>query len=238
MAWLVEKNWFLHGPNFEIIANPDNTKLINNTGICSFLPWNPSNQPVVARHKEPYKGKLDVMTIVGGPVGVSRKFRDLVETFEPGVHVFAPLILERKNGERFEEDYFLFTTQQDIDCLITENDPNNFEYLWTSEETGHKQILCRLTKSGREVPISVRAIADKHLWTAGLLGLNELFVSDEFMIAMRKTLRGRICDERRCVDVDRAWIAEEQMGPLLPRHQAYVASGRTQVDRTLGEIWE
>lgn len=33
------------------------------------------------------------------------------------------------------------------------------------------------------------------------------------------------------------WIAKEQMGPLLPRHLAYVASGRRQVDLTLGDIW-
>jgi hypothetical protein len=236
MAWLVEKNYHVRGPNFEIVSNPGNTKLLNNIGICSFLPWRPSDQPVVARQVETYRGKLDDMTIVAGPVGVSRRFRDLVERFEPGLHIFAPLILERKNGQRFEEEYFLFSTRQDIDCLITNNDPNSFEYI-SGFEPDETRILCRLTEPGREVPISAPAIEGKRLWTAGLLGLNQMFVSDEFMEAMRKTLRGRIRDERRCIDVARPWVAEEQMGPLLARWKDYVALNRQSVDLTLGEIW-
>lgn len=73
--------------------------------------------------------------------------------------------------------------------------------------------------------------------TAGLLELSQMFVSDEFIEAMRKTLRGRICDERRCIDVARPWAAEEQMGPLLARWRDYVARDRQSVDLTLGEIW-
>jgi hypothetical protein len=69
------------------------------------------------------------------------------------------------------------------------------------------------------------------------LGLSQLFVSNAFMDAMRKTLRGYISSYDRCIEVDRPWLAEEQMGPLLQRHLAYVASGRRQVDLTLGDIW-
>lgn len=236
MAWLVEKNYHIPGPNFEIVANPGNLKLINKIGICSHLPWQPVPEPVVARQDKAYRGKIDDMTIVAGSVAVSQKFRDLVEEFEPGVHAFSPLILERKNGERFEEDYWLWTTQQDIDCLINDNDPKNFRYIpgFEPEET---RIRCRLYQPGWEVPISRPQIEGRHLWTAGLLGLSELFVSNAFMDAMRKTLRGYISSYDRCIEVDRPWFAEEQMGPLLPRHLVYVASGRTQVDLTLGEIW-
>jgi hypothetical protein len=236
MAWLVEKNYHGPGPNFEITANPGNLKLINNIGICTHLPWQPVPEPVVARQDKAYRGKIDDMTIVAGSVAVSQRFRDLVEEFEPGVHAFSSLILERKNGERFEEDYWLWTTQQDIDCLITNNDPKNFRYIpgFEPEET---RIRCRLYQPGWEVPISRPQIEGRHLWTAGLLGLSQLFVSNAFMDAMRKTLRGYISSYDRCIEVDRPWFAEEQMGPLLPRHLAYVASGRTQVDLTLGEIW-
>ena len=237
MAWLVEKNYHFPGPNFEITDNPGGLKPINNIGICSHLPWQPVSEPVVARQDKTYRGKIDDMTIVAGPVAVSQRFRDLVEEFEPGVHAFSPLILERKNGQRFEEDYWFWTTQQDIDCLITDNDPRNFEHLWTND-AGVKQIICMLTKPGREVPVSRSQIEGRHLWTAGLLGGTQLFVSDAFMAAMRKVLRGYISTYDRCVEVDRPWVAEEQMGPLLPRHLAYVESGRTQIDYTLGEVWE
>ena len=205
-------------------------------GICTHLPWEPVAEPVVARQVEAYRGKIDDMEIVAGSVAVSQRFRDLVEEFEPGVHAFSPIILERKNGEQFEEDYWLWTTQQDIDCLITDNNPKNFRYI-PGFEPEEKRIVCSLYQPGREVPISMPQIGGRHLWTAGLLGLTQLFVSDAFMEAMRRTVRGRIRDERRCIDIDKPWTAEEQMGPLLSRHRAYVASGRTKVDLTLGEIW-
>jgi hypothetical protein len=238
MAWLIEKNYHIHGPNFEIISNPGETQMrfSGGNGICSFLPWHPSDLPITARQDKAYRGKLDDMTIVVNNVAVSQKFKDLVEEFEPGIHAFAPLILERKNGERFEEQYYLFSTQQDVDCLITDNDSDNFEHLWTNER-GVKQILCRLSDGGRNIPISKPVIAGKHLWTAGLLGQTELFVSDSFKAALSKKCRGYLSTQDRCVEVDRPWIAEEQMGPLLPRHRAFVASGRTMVDYTLGEIW-
>jgi hypothetical protein len=235
MAWLLEKNYHIHGPQFEIISNPGNTKLINVIGIGSFLPWHPSDQPVTARQDKVYRGKLDDMTIVGGPVAVSQKFKDLVEEFEPGIHAFAPLTLERKNGGRFEEQYYLFSVQQDVDCLITDNDPENFRYI-SGFEPEEKRILCRLTEFGWPLPISLPAIAGKHLWTAGLLGEEQVFVSDAFQQRLTKGFRGCFVPDRQCIAVDRAWVAEEQMGPLLPRHKAYVSSGRTVVDYTLGEI--
>lgn len=234
MAWLMEKNYHIRGPNFQVIANPGGTKLINNIGVGSFLPWCPSQAPAVARQDKAYRGKLDDITIVGGSVAVSRRFRDLVEDFEPDIHAFAPLVLERKNGVRFEGEYFLFSAQQDIDCLITNNEADAFEYI--GEFAGERRIRCRLTDPGHEIPISAPAISGKHLWTAGLLSLNQMFVSDEFADAARRSLRGRVRIDRRCTTVDRPWIAEEQMGPLLTRHEAYVASGRTVVDYTLGEI--
>ncbi|MDZ3831307.1 MAG: hypothetical protein U0S50_05745 [Sphingopyxis sp.] len=236
MAWLMEKNWHFFEPNFEITENPDNTKLINATGISSFLPWRFGGKPIVARQSKAHKGKLSDMILVDGSVAVHQRFRDLVEELEPGIHAFAPIILERKNGDRIGEDYFLFSAQQDIDCLITDNNPENFEFLWEND-TGVKQILCKLTQPGHEVPISKPPIAGKHLWTAGLLGLNQMFVSVEFADAARENLRGLRRFERRCTAIDRPWIAEEQMGPLLSRHNAYVTSGRSEVNYTLGEIW-
>jgi hypothetical protein len=238
MAWLIEKNYHIHGPNFEIISNPGETQMrfSGGNGICSFLPWHPSDLPITARQGNAYRGTLDDMTIVVNNVAVSQKFKDLVEEFEPGIHAFAPLILERKNGERFEEFYYLFSTQQDVDCLITDNDPGNFRHYWTNEE-GTKQIICLATDPGREVLLSTSAIIGKHLWTAGLTGENQMFVSDAFRERLTKRFRGRIRLDRYCIEVDRQWIAEEQMGPLLPRHRAFVASGRTRVDYTLGEIW-
>lgn len=57
------------------------------------------------------------------------------------------------------------------------------------------------------------------MWTAGLLELSQMFVSDEFMEAMRKTMGGRICDEpvrqlRKAKAVMGLEIAEVGVSPL------------------------
>jgi hypothetical protein len=171
------------------------------------------------------------MFIVEGSVAVSERFRLLVEEFEPGMHWFAPLIMERKNGEVIEGPYWLFHVQQDVDCLLTDNDPALFEDLGMFSGGEHRK-LCRITWS-RTISLCKRQIEGRHLWTAGLLGLTDVFCSEEFTKAVRAAKLTCINFDPQCSEVDRPWVAEEQMGPLLARHQAYVASGRSEVDYTL-----
>ena len=237
MALMLKKPADYRGPNFEIVSNPEGIKLYHDIGVGSNLPWTPGREPVVARQVKDYSGQIDDITAVASSVAVSRKFRDLVESFEPGVHAFSPLVLERKNGERFGE-YFLFVLQQDIDCILTDNKTENFEFLGKYEGIETK-IYCTLTQPRKTILLSKPAIDGKHLWTAGLLGLSEMFVSDAFCAAFAKQCTGYLdIYLTTVIEVDRIWIAEQQMGPLLPRHLEFIASGRTRVDWTIGEGWE
>lgn len=240
MAWMIEKSYTYAGPTSTIIDNPGDTEILNLMGASSCLPWKHNDLPVVARHElldsgKMYTGKLDDMFIVDGAVAVSARFRDLVESFEPGVHGFVPLIMQRADGETLDGDYFLFCVQQDIDCLITDNDTDLFENLGTLPN-GNRRLFCRLDEPGRAITMCRPSIKGKHLWTGGLLAFNQLFCSDQFKIALRKSHRGYLYLERQCRELDRPWVAEEQMGPLLPRWRAYVASGRAEVDYSLGEV--
>lgn len=237
MAVMLKKPADYRGPNFNIVSNPEGIKLFHDIGVGSILPWIPERGPVVARQVKPYSGQIDDITSVAGSVAVSRKFRDLVESFEPGVHAFSPLVLERKNGERFDE-YFLFVLQQDIDCILTDNRTENFEFLGKYEGIETK-IYCTLTQPGKTILLSKPAIDGKNLWTAGLLGLSEMFVSDAFYAAFKKNCKGHLSTfGTKVIEVGLVWIAEEQMGPLLTRHLDFVASGRKKVNWTIGEGWD
>jgi hypothetical protein len=136
----------------------------------------------------------------------------------------------------FEGQYWLFHVQQDVDCLLTDNDPALFreldEYFLDSGEK-IRPIYCRLTEPGRAIVISKPEIVGKHIWTAGLLGENYVFCSEYFKKAVHDARLTCIRFAPQCSEVDRPWIAEEQMGPLLARHQAYIASGRAEVDYSL-----
>jgi hypothetical protein len=235
MAWILRKNYTYYGPTSEIVDNPGNTPLLNLIGASTHLPLPPPpKEPVRARQEEPYKRGLSDMFIVAGPVAVSDRFRQVVEEFEPGMHWFAPLIMERKNGEVFEGQYWLFHVQQDVDCLLTDNDPALFRDMSKYREgDDQSDWVCRLTEPGRAISLSKSQIEGRHLWTAGLLGRTDVFCSNEFKKAVRVAKLTCINFDPQCAEVDRPWVAEEQMGPLLARHQAYVASGRTEVDYTL-----
>ena len=160
--------------------------------------------------------------------------KDLVERFEPGVHAFSQLVLQRSSGEIFSQDYYLFSAQQDIDCLVTHNKDDAFRHYWTSE-TGVKQIVCLVCDPGVRTLLSEQATAGLHLWTAGLLGQWNLFISDEFAAALQPLLRPELLSLDYCEDIQCDWVAEDHMGPLLARHRAFVKSGRSQVDYTIGD---
>ena len=64
------------------------------------------------------------------------------------------------------------------------------------------------------------------MWTGGVLAGNELFVSNEFCKAFRAGKFKVVDIERECHEVDREWVAEEHMGPLLDKWRHFVANNR------------
>jgi hypothetical protein len=158
-------------------------------------------------------------------------FKKLVEAIEPGVHLFAPVTLQFVDGSEMEGEFYYFNCQTDIDCIITDNQP---EWFWGPNRYDGTMgpafgLIQKLT------PIDIRLakpqIQGHHLWTGGILGWNQLLISDEFYrICQKAKFRGWLY-WRECEEIDRPWIAEEHMGPLLDIWKDYVASGRTKHQR-------
>jgi hypothetical protein len=255
MAWLIAKSYSFGGPPLHIIDNPDGTKLFNNIGASSSLPWPHGSNAMTARYDRPWAGKPDDMFLVDGMVAVSGALHDLIESFEPGIHAFVPLRLERRDGEVVYEDfkflpvarapdlspstgtpiegrYYLFSAQQDVDCVVTDNDPELFEDLGPLDG-GRRHLLCRVREPYRPITLSRPQIAGRHLWTGGLLCWNELFCSDAFKAAVETAELGFVEFNRECSLVEHPWVGEEQMGMMLSQWRGYVASGRQYWDRSL-----
>lgn len=77
-----------------------------------------------------------------------------------------------------------------------------------------------------EIALSKPKIEGRHMWTGGPLGWNQLFVSDAFCKALKKGRFRAVEIWRECREVDRPWVAEEHMGPLLENWRNYVAHDR------------
>lgn len=138
---------------------------------------------------------------------VNKRFHDLVEHFEPGVHQFFPLKLFRKDGSPLDDDYYIFNCAVGIDAIIH----TNKEPKWTMNSAGKPRLYTHLS---REFEISRPAVGDQHLWCGKSVAQRDLFVSDAFYQAMR---RNRIqwiqAVHRREVDVP--WIRDKELAPLV-----------------------
>ena len=227
MAWYLYQGVNFYGPGFIPAEEPEGKGPINFGGVGSFTPVNPRAIPRVFRQRAPHKAGIGDITLVDGSVAVNQRFKDLVERFELDMHLFVPIRLERSNGDLIDGDWYFFAIQQDVDCILTTLDEQS--HFVETYAGGWRYSLGGLAPtSSRKLYMSLPAVAGKHLWTAGLLGCDDAFVSDEFAEAYRKSrFRSVLSLDSKVEIVDEVWVADEQMGPYLPNWQQFEASSRT-----------
>lgn len=182
--------------------------------------------PKAARYRARYpKPPSPDVFFVDSAVAVTARFRDLVERFEPDLHLFVPIELQFHDGRPMPGEYYFFNANVDIDCIFTDNKPE-----WFKDYASDGRMQPTLTSirklTPRDIFMSKPQVSGRHLWTGGLVGWCQLFVSDEFCTAFRKGRFREVEIRRECNEVDRPWIAEEQMGPLLESWKRYVEHDR------------
>jgi hypothetical protein len=228
MAWWFCRDYGYAGPGFDWIDEDgvEEKRGLVGSGLSLSRPLNARNVPKAARYRKSYpKPPSPDVFFVDSSTAVTGRFKALVEEFEPGVHLFVPIELQYHDGRIMEGDFFFFNCNVDVDCVLTDNKPEWFRFvdrkgIFASE----MPMIQKLTPL--EIYLSKPQILGRHLWTGGPLGWNQLFVSNAFCRSFRKG-RFRTVDIRReCHELDRTWVAEEQMGPMLEKWRQYVDLGR------------
>lgn len=226
MAWLVKKDSY-YGPYFNWLnaeAVEEERGLVA-TGLSLSRPLSEKNVPKVARSdSDARKPPIPDVFICDYSVACNVRFKKLVEQFEPGLHLFAPIELQYSNRETMKGEFYFFNCNVDVDCVLTDNKDEWFYRSRTGKISPMLPLIQKLTPL--EISLAKPQIEGRHLWTGGPLGWNQLFVSNEFYAAMKKArIKGVEC-WRECHEIDREWVAEQQMGPLLEKWREYVASDR------------
>jgi len=226
MAWWVKRSYSYAGPGVDWLDEDavEEKRGLVGSGLSLSRALSEKHVPKSARYRKSYpKPPSPDVFIVAYGVAVTRRFKDLVETFEPGLHLFAPIELQFHDGRPMPGDYYFFNCNVDVDCVLTDNKAEWFE-------DGGDRIVSALRFIQKltplEISLSKPQIAGRHLWTGGPLGWNQLFVSDEFCKALRKNRIREIYIARECHEIERSWVAEEHMGPLLDIWKNYVAHDR------------
>lgn len=227
MAWWIVRSYSYTGPGFDWLnadAVAEKRGLVG-SGLSLSRPLNAGNVPKAARYRKrhPKPPSPDIF-FVDSAVAVTRRFKDLVEGFEPSAHLFAPIELQYHDGQPMEGEFYFFNCNVDIDCVLTDNKPEWFEDHGNGRMLPALRMIQKLTPL--EISLSKPQIEGCHLWTGGPLGWNQLFVSDDFCKALRKGRFREIEIRRECHEIDRPWVAEDHMGPLLDKWRNYVAHGR------------
>jgi hypothetical protein len=223
MAWWYCRSYSYAGPGFDWLGGKSAPV---GSGLSLSIKVEPEWVPKVARYRAPYaKPPKPDLFFVDSAVGCTARFKTLVEAFEPGLHLFVPIELQYHEGNVIEGEYYFFNCQVDVDCVLTDNKREWFHTSRYGEISSALSLIQKLTPL--EISLSKPQIEGRHLWTGGPLGWNQLFVSNEFCSAFRKGKFREVEIRRECHEVDRPWVAEEQMGPLLEKWRDYVAAGRS-----------
>lgn len=223
MAWWFKRGYSYAEPNFDWLEEGE--RGLGGSGLSLSRPTLAEFVPKAARYREQYpKPPVADVFPVAEAIGVTRRFKDLVESFEPGLHLFVPIELQYFDGSVMEGEFYYFTTNVDVDCVFTDNKDEWFRFYDNGRVVSGFGLIQKLTPL--EICLSKPQIDGRHLWTGGVLGWNQLLVSNEFCKAFEAGKFSVVDIERECHEIDREWVAEEHMGPLMDKWRAYVDSGR------------
>lgn len=226
LAWRLSQDYSYAGPGFDWI-NPDSVverRCLFGGGLSLSQEINPENVPIAARYREKYDQPPAVdIFFVASSVAVTGRFKRLVEQYEPGIHLFVPIALQFHDGTVMPGEYYFFNANVSIDCVLTDNKE---EWFYTTKFGDVKPAIRQIQRSSPiDIRLSAPAIRDVHLWTGGVLGWNELFVSDAFAKALHDGKFRAVEFRKECVEIDRPWVADENIGPLRDKWEAFEGSG-------------
>jgi hypothetical protein len=214
------------GPGFDWI-NPDSVterRSLCGSGLSVSQEIGSRNVPAAAKYREEYDQPpaVDVF-FVDSAVAVTGRFKRLVEEYEPGIHLFVPIELRFHDDTVMQGEYYFFNANVSIDCILTDNEDSWFR------KTRFGDVRPTLVHIQHSSPIDIRlsvpAVRGRHLWTGGIVGWNQLFVSNVFAKVLQDGKFRAIEFRKECVEVERPWVVDENIGPLRDKWEAFEGSG-------------
>ncbi len=150
------------------------------------IPYN--GQVLVAAQTSNHRVLPDFFKI-GEKIAVSKRFYDIVDTLEPGVHQFFPVKLLRKKGDELSGQYSLFNVTKSLDCI--DSDKSDLAWKdWSGMGAGGQQSQFKRLSINTNAGLVLREerVRGHHLFRSS--GEDELkgclFFSEELMRAARE----------------------------------------------------
>ncbi|MBG6204144.1 hypothetical protein IWQ48_005307 [Labrenzia sp. EL_13] len=121
-----------------------------------------------------------VMAAGGGEWIVSKRFKDIVEALEPGIHNLLPVNLVSANYKPISEPYFIFQIGQILDSIIFERTVFNSGVSSDGEHYVNFPLTNHLMTFEKE------KIVGKHVWKEKYASERDFFFSNELVNTLDK----------------------------------------------------
>lgn len=158
------------------------------------------------------KLKLTDYILIRGFALVSERFKQAVESLEPGAHQFSAIELQEKDGTPIEESYYIFKNCQAAPCVLrAHSEMKSVGRVRVEPNEGKPYYFCQYNKVGLSRP----AVEGWHLWGASLILPDGcVFMSDELYKRFKKD---RLTHFRyhEAVFFDEPWVPEENVPEYL-----------------------
>lgn len=117
LAWRIVRSYSYAGPGFDWLdadAVAEKRGLVG-SGLSLSRPLNAGHVPKAARYRKHYaKPPSPDIFFVDSAVAVTRRFKDLVEGFEPGAHLFVPIELQYHDGQPMAGELYFFNCNVEV----------------------------------------------------------------------------------------------------------------------------
>ena len=210
MIYGFDRDYITHGVARADLLVPDYWNMTVG-GVGRGWPVN-SGTPIVGRQKN--TGRLNDMFLVSTACGVNERLKDVIESVEPGVHQFLPMLMLQRNNKPFVEKYFMLNICETFEADIF---PDLSKRVFIEFHSPFDQPRTRYYDGDRV--FSRPRIAGRHLWVkhpcaCGSGGDWIGFMSEQMYSAWTKAkikYFDHRCYKNGYAEVDLPWVAEEQI---------------------------
>lgn len=179
MVWQTDINYVVAEPNFEFEFGLEEASPYR-WGWQWGLGRRAIKERVPTSALQTDRKKLVDVFPLGGCFAVSAKFRQIIETFEPGIHEFHPVDLIQKGGASYDLEYFIINVCQRFDSILLSNSKVDWGYVRAESLLGMPYVS---SIEGLRC-VSKSMISGNHLWLNDFIFPGKPMISNELRNAL------------------------------------------------------
>ena len=172
----------------EVLSDEDRKKLENRLAVYSHevsrkfhLDLGPLEQHEIPREfmvGASYNSLASLIKTKDRLLAVDQKFKDIVESLEPGVHQFWPIQITMPKGRAYPEQYYGLVIGQFFDSFLQKQSPDECWRMFGNYEAARFTAADTTKSIVGQLAMNASVFGSAHLWREKMLKRPNIFFSD------------------------------------------------------------